>query len=240
MKDFIVIGAGQAGMAISYYLTQNKNNFIVVDASEEIGSQWLKRWDSLTLFTGAEYNNLPGLKFPHPKGYYANKYDIANYLKSYVEKFKIPIEFNQKIKKLKKVEDYFVLESDNQSYKTKNVIVATGPFHTPFTPKFHYKIADNIIQIHSEDYKSPNQLQEGETLVVGAGDSGVQILDEIADTNRKVYFSGNTNISSIPQEILGKTLWWWFSIIGFLSISKYTWLGKKNQCCRTANYRHEC
>ena len=100
MKDFIVIGAGQAGMAISYYLTQHKQDFLVVDANRDIGAPWLKRWDSLRLFTVSEYNNLPDLKFPHPKGYYATKYDVANYLKAYVEKFKIPIAFNQKIKGL--------------------------------------------------------------------------------------------------------------------------------------------
>tara|TARA_B100000809_G_scaffold84309_1_gene82739 strand:+ start:2303 stop:3340 length:1038 start_codon:yes stop_codon:yes gene_type:complete len=226
MKDYIVIGAGQAGMAISYYLTQEKKDFMVIDANRDIGAPWLKRWDSLTLFTVAEYNHLPGLDFPHPNGYYANKYDVANYLKSYVEKFKIPIDFNQKINALKKVDDHFVLESENETYKAKNVIIATGPFHTPFTPKFHDKIARDVIQIHSENYKSPSQLQEGDTLVVGAGDSGVQILNEISDTKRKVYFSGNTNISSVPQEILGKTLWWWFSKIGFLSVSKYTSIGK--------------
>ncbi len=227
MIDFIVIGAGQAGMAISYYLTQNKKDFLVLDANKEIGAPWLKRWDSLQLFTATEYNNLPGLDFPHPTGYYANKYDVANYLKSYAEKFKIPIDFNQKIKGLKKVDDYFILDSEDKTYKAKNVIVATGPFHTPFTPSFHTKISPEVTQIHSENYKSTNQLQKGDTLVVGAGDSGVQILDEIAATGNKVYFSGNTNISSIPQEFLGKTLWWWFSKIGFLSVNKYSWIGKK-------------
>lgn len=227
MTEYIVIGAGQAGMAISYYLTQNNSDFLVVDANEEIGAPWLKRWDSLKLFTATEYNHLPGFDFPHPKGYYANKYDVANYLKAYVEKFDIPIEFNQKIKTSKKVDDHFVLESENKTYEAKNVIIATGPFHTPFTPKFHSKIADDVIQIHSENYKSPDQLQDGDTLVVGAGDSGVQILDEVAATGKKVYFSGDTNIKSIPQEILGKTLWWWFSKIGFLSVNKYSWIGKK-------------
>ena len=89
------------------------------------------------------------------------------------------------------------------------------------------KSDDIYYQIHSEHYKNPDQLQDGDTLVVGAGDSGVQILDEISNTNRNVYFSGKTNITSIPQEFLGKTLWWWFSKIGFLSAHKYSWIGKK-------------
>jgi putative flavoprotein involved in K+ transport len=82
--------------------------------------------------------------------------------------------------------------------------------------------------MHSNYYKAVHQLQEGDALVVGAGDSGYQILDEVSkDSSRTVYFSGNTNVKSIPQQFLGKTLWWWFTLIGFLSFSKYSWIGKK-------------
>jgi putative flavoprotein involved in K+ transport len=227
MKDYIIIGAGQAGLAIAYYLNKQNANYLIIDANTETGAPWLKRWDSLKLFTPSEFNNLPGMKFPHKKGHYANKYEVANYLKEYVSKFNIPIEFNHKITSLKNNNGVFTLKSDTKEFESKNVIVATGPFHKPFTPPFHTKIDKDIIQIHSEYYKSPDQLQDGPTLVVGAGDSGVQILNEISNSNREVYFSGNTNITSIPQEILGKTLWWWFSKIGFLTVSKYSWIGKK-------------
>ena len=227
MTDYIIIGAGQAGLAMGYYLKKSQKEYLILDANNEIGAPWLKRWDSLKLFTSSEFNNLPGKKFPHQKGYYANKYEVADYLKNYVEEFNMPIAFNQKVSSLKKEGDFFIVRSDTQEYRAKNVIVATGPFHTPFTPAFHTKIDDKVIQIHSEHYKSPKQLQNGDTLVVGAGDSGVQILDEISNTNRNVYFSGNTNIKSLPQEFLGKTLWWWFSRVGFLTAPKYSWIGKK-------------
>ena len=227
MKDFIIIGAGQAGLSMAYHLTQLKKEYKIVDANSETGAPWLKRWDSLKLFTPTEFNHLPGMNFPNKKGYYPDKYEVAAYLKSYVEKFQIPITFNQKITALKKEDDYFVLKSESETFKAKNVVVATGPFHKPFTPSFSTEISKDIIQIHSEHYKNPEQLQDGDTLVVGAGDSGVQILDEISNTNRKVYFSGDTNITSIPQEILGKTLWWWFKKIGFLSVSKFSYIGKK-------------
>ena len=91
MKDFIIIGGGQAGLAMAYYLKQQDADFLVVDANEEIGAPWIKRWDSLKLFTPSEFNHLPGMKFPHEKGHYADKYEVANYLKSYVAKFDIPI-----------------------------------------------------------------------------------------------------------------------------------------------------
>lgn len=226
-KDFIIIGAGQAGLAMAYYLSKQQKDYLIVDANNEIGAPWLKRWDSLKLFTPSEFNHLPGMDFPHKKGHYASKYEVAAYLKSYVNHFKIPIDFHQKVSNLEKIEDYFVLKSTTKTYRAKQVVVATGPFHTPFTPSCHTKISESIVQIHSEHYKSPNQLQEGDALVVGAGDSGVQILEEIANTKRQVYFSGNTNVSSIPQELLGKTLWWWFKKIGFLSVSKHTVIGKK-------------
>jgi putative flavoprotein involved in K+ transport len=227
MKDFIIIGAGQAGLSIAFYLNQQKADYLIVDANNEIGAPWLKRWDSLKLFTPSEFNNLPGLKFPHKKGHYADKYEVAKYLENYVSTFNIPIEFNNKIISLKKIDGIFELKSNTKKFKAKNVIVATGPFHKPFTPVFNKKISKKIVQIHSEHYKNPNQLQDGPTLVVGAGDSGVQILNEISNSDREVYFSGNTNITSIPQEILGKTLWWWFSKLGFLTVNKYSWMGKK-------------
>jgi putative flavoprotein involved in K+ transport len=227
MKDFIIIGAGQAGLSMAYYLKAIGADFTIVDANDHIGAPWLKRWDSLKLFTPTEYNHLPGMKFPCEKGYYPNKHEVADYLKSYVEKNEIPIVFNQKITSVKKEQGHFSLQSETKNFEAHNVIVATGPFHTPFKPPCHTNISSEVLQIHSEHYKNPSQLQEGDTLVVGAGDSGVQILEDVANTGRQVYFSGNTNIKSIPQEILGKTLWWWFSNTGFLSASKHTWIGKK-------------
>lgn len=227
MKNYIIIGAGQSGLAIAYYLSKQNANYLIVDANSEVGAPWLKRWDSLKLFTPSEFNSLPGLEFPHKKGYYANKYEVAAYLKGYVSKFDIPVEFNHKITSLKKENGIFKLESNLKTFEAKNVIVATGPFHKPFTPHCHTKISKDVLQIHSEHYKSPDQLKEGATLVVGAGDSGVQILNEISKTNTPVYFSGNTNIVSLPQEILGKTLWWWFNKVGFLTANKYSWIGEK-------------
>ncbi|ARV06985.1 potassium transporter Trk [Polaribacter sp. SA4-10] len=227
MKDYIIIGAGQSSLAIAYHLSKQNANYLIVDANTETGAPWLKRWNSLKLFTPSEFNSLPGMDFPYEKGYYANKYEVADYLKAYVSKFNIPIKFNQKITSLKKEKDVFILKSDTKTFEAKNVIIATGPFHKPFTPACHTKISKEIIQIHSEHYKSPDQLQDGATLVVGAGDSGVQILNEISQTNSAVYFSGNTNIVSLPQEFLGKTLWWWFSKTGFLTAHKYSWIGKK-------------
>jgi len=228
MLDYVVIGGAQAGLSMAYHLKKMNKKFIVLDGENEIGASWLNRWDSLKLFTPTEYNHLPGLKFNAEKGHYPTKVEVANYFKSYVEKFQIPVQLNTLVTSVRKTEKGFFITYEDDVIEAKNVIVATGPFHIPYTPPCHTKISEEILQMHSNYYKGVHQLQDGDALVVGGGDSGYQILDEISKNgSRTVYFSGVTKVNSIPQQFLGKTLWWWFTLIGFLSYTKYSWIGKK-------------
>ncbi len=227
MLDFVIIGAAQAGLSMAYYLKQINKHFLMIDKEQEIGSSWLNRWDSLRLFTPTEFNHLPGMDFPASQGYYPSKYEVAQYFKKYTRRFNFPIQLNTLVVSVQKKSDYFIIKHHQGEIKAKGVIVATGPFHIPYTPACHQKIGAEIFQIHSNFYKNPNQLQEGTAMVVGDGDSGYQILDEISKKGRKTYFSGNTNVKTLPQEILGKTLWWWFSVTGFLHVSRDTTLGKR-------------
>jgi len=228
MLDYVVIGGAQAGLSIAYHLKTMDKKFIVLDGENEIGASWLNRWDSLRLFTPTEYNHLPGLKFDAQKGHYPSKVEVANYFKLYVDEFQIPVQLNTLVTSVRKTDKGFFVTYKEGEIEAKNVIVATGPFHIPYTPPCHTKISDTILQMHSNYYKGVHQLQKGDALVVGGGDSGYQILDEISkDSSRTVYFSGVTKVNSIPQQFLGKTLWWWFTLIGFLSTNKYSWIGKK-------------
>ena len=227
MLDFIVVGAAQAGLAMAYHLKEQGKSFLVVDKESEVGASWLNRWDSLTLFTPSEFNNMPGMKFPAEKGHYPSKTEVAEYFKDYVEKFDIPIQLHTLVENISNYNDHFLLKTSLGELRAEKVVVATGPFHIPYTPPFSEKIDSDIFQIHSNYYKNPDQLQEGKAMVVGAGDSGFQILDEVSQNDRGVYFSGTTDVKVLPQEILGKTLWWWFTKSGFLSFSRDTWLGKK-------------
>ncbi len=228
MYDFVVIGAAQAGLSIAYELKKRDFNFIVLDKENEIGASWLNRWDSLRLFSPTEFNHLKGLDFPAPKGHYPSKYEVADYFKQYAEKFNFPIQLNTLVQKVEKTTPKsFLVHTQKEHYKTKNVVVATGPFHIPYTPRFNRFLSEEIVQLHSNYYQRPNQLQQGAVMVVGAGDSGFQILDEVSqDINRKVYYSGDTKVGTLPQEFLGKTLWWWFTKTGFLKVSKNSSLGK--------------
>ncbi|NVK07826.1 MAG: NAD(P)-binding domain-containing protein [Tenacibaculum sp.] len=229
MLDFVIIGGAQAGLSMAYHLKKMEKSFIVVDGEEEIGASWLNRWDSLKLFTPTEYNHLPGLKFNAPKGHYPSKYEVSNYFKSYVKKFDIPVQLNTLVTSVKKSAKGFHALYNEGEIIAKNIIVATGPFHIPYTPPCHTKLSDEVLQMHSNYYKNSEQLQEGDVLVVGGGDSGYQILDEISKDKKSntVYFSGDTKVKTLPQQFLGKTLWWWFTLIGFLKFNKYSWIGKK-------------
>jgi len=226
MYDFIIVGAAQAGLSMAYELKKLGLNYLVLDKVDEIGASWLNRWDSLKLFTPTEFNHLPGLDFPAPRGHYPNKYEVANYFKAYVEKNDIPVNLNTFVQRIEKKNNFFHIHTENKTYLSENVVIATGPFHIPYTPAFYQKIDKSIKQWHSNYYKNPEQLKDGAALVVGAGDSGYQILDEISKTGRKTYFSGDTSVKTLPQEILGKTLWWWFTKTGYLSIHKHHWFGK--------------
>lgn len=227
MLDFVIIGAAQSGLSMAYHLKQQNKSFLMLDRDDEIGASWLKRWDSLKLFTPTEFNHMEGLAFPKPQGHYPNKYEVAAYFKAYVDTFDLPVQLNTLVTQVERKHGVFHIHSANGSWQAKHLIIATGPFHSPYTPRFHHKIADDIYQTHSNTYKNPDQLEDGATLIVGGGDSGFQITNEIsANPQRKVYFSGQTKVSTLPQEFLGKTLWWWFSKFGYLSFSQETWLGR--------------
>lgn len=227
MLDFIVVGAAQAGLSMAYYLKKLNKDFLLVDKEASIGASWRNRWDSLTLFTPSEFNNLPGLAFPGPKGHYPSKDEVAEYFQDYVAEYDFPVQFNTLIDKITPQNDHFLLKSPQGDFKAKNVIIATGPFHIPYIPAFSEKIDPEIFQVHSNYYKNPDQLQPGKTMVVGAGDSGFQILDEISQRETEVYFSGTSKVRLLPQEILGKTLFWWLKKSGILGFSKDSWIGKK-------------
>ena len=227
MYDFVIVGAAQAGLSIAYYLKEQNKNFLLVDKESEIGASWLNRWDSLTLFTPTEFNHLPGMPFPAAKGHYPSKTEVAAYFKAYTKKFDFPVQLNTLVKNVKRTDNGFVLKTNTEHIEARQLIIGTGPFHIPYTPQFATNLSDSVFQIHSNFYKNPDQLNSGPALVVGGGDSGYQILDEISASGRKTYFSGATDVKVLPQEILGRTLWWWFTKTGYLSFSRNSWVGRR-------------
>lgn len=224
MYDVIIVGAGQAGLAMGYYLKKRNLSFLILDKASKIGESWRERYDSLTLFTPRAYSSLPGLPLSGDQGKYPNKDEISDYLSDYAKTFSLPIEGNTYIEKLDRIEDAFVLSTNRGEYKSKAVVVATGPFQVPTIPKFSKDLSNGILQLHSAEYKNPFQLREGTTLVVGGGNSGAQIASEIAG-RRQVYLSVGHSLRFLPQDLWSKSIFWWFDKLGFLKANVNSKLG---------------
>ena len=225
--DVVVIGGSQAGLAVGYHLAQRGLRFVILDASSETGLVWRSRWDSLTLFTPAQYSGLPGMAFRSPKDTYPSKDDVATYLQSYVSAFDLPVRLNAKVTSLTQRDGTYVVATADEEITASQVVVATGPFQVPFIPPVAGDVDEAVFQIHSADYRNPAQLPEGgHVLVVGGGNSGFQIAEELAATGT-VDLAVGKRIPSLPQRLLGKDLFWWLSGIGFMKVSTDSRLGRK-------------
>jgi putative flavoprotein involved in K+ transport len=178
--DTVVIGGGQAGLAVGYYLSLQKRDFVILDAHDRAGDSWRKRWDSLRLFTPTCLNKLPGMLFPKSSDRFPAKDEMADYLESYAARFHLPMLLNTKVDELTRDGDHYLISAGKLHLKANRVIVATGAHPTPRVPAFASQIDSSINQLHSVAYRNPSQLRDGAALVVGAGNSGVEIALDLA------------------------------------------------------------
>jgi len=189
--DTVVIGGGQAGLAAGYYLTQQKRDFVILDAHDRAGDSWRKRWDSLRLFTPTSFNHLPGMPFPKSADVdrFPTKDQMADYLESYVAHFQLPMLFNTKVNELAREGDSYLIAAGTLRLKANHVIVATGAHPTPRVPVFASQLDPTINHFHSVAYRNPSQLRGGTVLIVGAGNSGVEIALDLAPQH-SVWLAG--------------------------------------------------
>ena len=225
--DAIVVGGGQAGLAMGYHLARRNIDFVILDAGQRTGDAWRSRWDSLTLFTPAEYSALPGLPFPAPRGHMPRKDEVAGYLEAYAQQFELPIRHGERVLRASAGSDRrFRIETNARVYQADQIVVATGPFQTPVIPAFASHLAGDVAQIHSSDDRSPVQLPAGPVLVVGGGNSGVQIATELA-ASRETWLAVSTELPAMPERFLGRSLFWWLERLGMMSVNVHSRVGRK-------------
>ena len=210
--ETLVIGGSQAGLATAHELVCRGRQVLVLDSHHRIGDAWRLRWDSLRLFTTARYDGLPGLPFPAPASHYPTKDEVADYLEVYAAHFDLPVRTGVRVDRLARDERGFVAEAAGRLVTADHVVVATGMYRTPRIPEFARAVRPAIRQIHSRDYRRPDQLSPGGVLVVGAGNSGAEIALEVAGEH-DTWLAGRdvgeepTRAGTWPDRVLMPLMW---------------------------------
>ncbi len=213
--EVLVVGAGQAGVAMSEHLSDSGVRHLVLERNR-IAERWRsERWDSLVANGPAWHDRFPGLEFHDvdPDGF-ATKDQVASYFEAYAEKIDAPIRCGVEVTSVTRHEGRpgFRVETSDGVIDARFVVAATGPFQRPVIPPI---VPDGAVpvQIHSSGYRNPGQLPEGAVLVVGAGSSGVQIADELRRAGRQVYLSVGAH-DRPPRSYRGRDFCWWLGVLG--------------------------
>jgi putative flavoprotein involved in K+ transport len=195
----IVIGGGQAGLAVGYFLQKRGLPFLILDANQNVGDAWRNRWDSLRLFTPARYAGLPGMRFPGRGDSFPTKDQLADYLAEYARRFQLPVRHGVRIDRLWRDDNRFLMTAGNQRFEAEKVVIAMANYQAPRIPSFARDFDPGIVHLHSHDYRNPSQLRPGGVLVVGVGNSGADIAIEVAQSH-PTWISGKES-GHIPWPI---------------------------------------
>lgn len=213
--DTLVVGAGQAGLAMSEHLGKCGVSHLVLER-HRIAERWRsERWDSLVANGPAWHDRFPGMEFPGagPDDFVA-KEKVADYFVAYAQMLDAPIRCGIEVKKVQRLAGRpgFRVETSNGVIEARNVVAATGPFQRPIIPAVVPADA-GVLQMHSNAYRNPDQLPDGAVMVVGAGSSGVQIADELLRAGRQVYLSVGAH-DRPPRSYRGRDFCWWLGVLG--------------------------
>jgi putative flavoprotein involved in K+ transport len=213
---------------MGYYLARQSRHFVVLDRAQSVASAWRERWDSLTLFTPRRYSCLPGFPFTGDPDGYPTRNEVIDYLERYAEKFELPIELNSKVSELRIEDGHFALEVDSGTITADKVVVATGPFQTPYIPDMAERLDADVWQVHSTGYRRLSDVPEGAVLVVGGGNTGFQIAKELS-AKHNVILSVGSRLKPLPQRLIGRDLFWWLTKTHILSMTVESRLGSRLQ-----------
>jgi putative flavoprotein involved in K+ transport len=225
-QQVVVIGGGQAGLATAAALGRRGVAATVLDAGPDVGHVWRRRWDGLRLFTPARSSSLPGLPFPGDPDRYPTKDEVADYLRTYAATELIDLRCPVLVEKLAAIRDGFELVTSHGPIRADRVVIATGPFQTPVVPSLARRLGEEVAQVHSADYRAPACVRGPEVVVVGGGNSGLQIASELAASHR-VQLAVGAPTRHLPQRVLGRDLFWWLERTGLLEAPAGSSIGRR-------------
>lgn len=216
----VIVGAGQAGLATSYYLTKENHEHIVLEQSEIPASAWHTRWDSLTLVTPNSVFRVPGIAHDtsSPDGFMP-RHDVLTFFERYVRLHNLPLKYNTRVISISQAyEDGYIVQTGNLTYHAQHVIIATGFSQHPKIPTFASNVSFRVHQLHSSRYRNPGLIPDGAVQVVGSGQSGTQIAEELYKTGRKVFLSVGT-AGRAPRRYRGRDIITWLELIGLFDLT---------------------
>ena len=228
--DTLIVGGGQAGLAAGYALKKQGRDFTILESNDRIGDSWRTRWDSLKLFTPAKFCKLPGVRFPGRSRHFPTKDEMGDYLEDYASRFDMDTRTGVRVEKLSRNGRTYVLETSDGVMEADNVVIASGAHQTPKVPAFAQDLDRRIVQLHSVEYKNPSQLRKGGVLIVGLGNSGAEIANEVSRTHT-TYVSGKPS-AQIPIKHQERGALIFFRLIRFIGhrvLTLRTPIGRKVQ-----------
>ena len=224
--DTVIVGAGQAGLGVSYFLQQNGRKLAVFEQGR-IGESWLsQRWDSFKLNTPNFMNVLPGFHYDglEPDGFWRPD-ELVHYFQRYIEHYQLPVQTGVTVVSVEKSEDegYFIVKTKTngqrvESVTSRSVVIASGSQGTPKFPATRSRLSDEIVQLHTADYRSPEALPQGAIVVVGSGQSGCQIAEDLLSAGRTVYLC-TSKVGRAPRRYRGRDILEWWIDMKFLDIT---------------------
>jgi len=218
--ETVIVGGGQAGLALSYHLSQQGRAHTVLEQASQPAEAWRNhRWDSFTLVTPNWMLRMPGAEYQggDPEGFMPREKVIAH-LEHYIERFKLPIQYGVRVSSVEKNGTGYLVHIDEATVEAANVVIATGLFQQPKIPRFSANLPAEVQQLHSSQYRNPEGLPPGAVLVVGSAQSGGQIAEELNLRGRKVYLC----VSSAgwgPRRYRGQDISWWMDRAGFGAVT---------------------
>jgi putative flavoprotein involved in K+ transport len=224
--DSIVIGAGQAGLGVSHFLKQRGFEHVVLERGR-IGESWLsQRWDSFKLNTPNFMNCLPGLPYEgsEPDGFWSQE-ELVQYFRRYVNRFQLPVRTGVTVTSVERAEgedDFIVKTRQNgqgeESVRSRSVVIASGILQIPKFPSVRSRIPKSVTQLHTADYSNPNELPAGAVVVVGSGQSGCQIVEDLLSAGRRVY-QCTSKVGRAPRRYRGREILEWWIDMKFIDVT---------------------